>query len=137
MQLIPVLPNQILDVWPHIRGLAERVLRYSDMTEEQLLKALQEGGLFLVVGRRKKRCAGFFVFKIEGRNLHIVMMNSLTGAALMPEFIDFTHKQGIESLTFTSPRRGWHRRAPQPPCSRISRRSTRVCAFDSRPTAVP
>ncbi len=113
MQLIPVPPERVTEVWPRIRELVKKTLVHSDLLEEQILGFLEIGHMFLILGREARRCVGFMIFKPEGQNLHIVLMNSLVGADLSPHFDAFVKKQGITSITFTSHRIGWERRAPQ------------------------
>ena len=113
MQLIPIPPEKVDRVWPHVRELVKKTLVHSDLLEEQILELLIEGHLFLILGRQAKRCVGFMIFKPEGLNLHIVLMNSIVGADLSPYFDKFVKRQGVDSITFTSHRKGWERRAPQ------------------------
>ena len=113
MQLIPVPADKVADVWPNILEMVQAVLVYSDFTEELMLENLKAGLLLLILGRKNIRCVGFTIFKPEGENIHIVMMNSLEGADLSPYFDRLLKKEGVQSLTFTSSRKGWERRAPQ------------------------
>ena len=113
MQLIPVPADKVINVLPHIQKMLQAALKYSDFTEDQMLGTLQAGLLLLILGRKDNRCVGFTIFKLEGENIHIVLMNSLEGASLSPYFDKLLKKEGAQSLTFTSSRKGWERRAPQ------------------------
>lgn len=111
MEFIVVPVNRLSAVWPKVRKDWLRVERYSNYDERTVLQKLVSGSVQLAIGRKDQKYAGFFIFKRAGNNLHIGALHSKVGLAAYEEVDNFARMAGATSMSFTSPRPGWRKRA--------------------------
>lgn len=113
MQLLLVPPDRLSHVWPHIEADLAKVLCHADFDAETFAQMVRGGQVLLALMRKDRRYAGLAAFKVEGSNLHIVVVACKGGLACLGALEVLAREMGMQSISFGSPRRGWHRLAPK------------------------